>query len=195
VHRIDPRQNLLGAPLQLPRTSAPVGDAAARVGGAKSVWASSTSAVSRLEPSPAFTIPLRRFACCAAIAVGEGAVWATQQFGVLRIDPGGRLLTPIKLPFASSSIAAGLGGVWIVDSDENRIWRIDPRTNAVSTTITVGSHPAAVATGAGSVWVAGTNGVVSRIDPRTNLVVERIPVGHTPRGIAFGYGRVWTTVD
>ena len=45
--------------------------------------------------------------------------------------------------------------------------------------------PAAVAVGAGAVWVANrADGTVSKIDPRTDSVTATIPVGRGPAGIA-----------
>ena len=65
--------------------------------------------------------------------------------------------------------------------------------------IAVGSHPAGIAVGAGSVWVANTDGTVSRIDPAAGQglgrVVRTIAVGGTPSSLAVGAGLVWVTVD
>ena len=74
--------------------------------------------------------------------------------------------------------------------------RIDPSTKAVTTTIPVGRSPAAVAIGAGSVWVANSgDGTVTRIDPRTDKVVATIAVGGSPQAITVAGGRAWVTVD
>ena len=58
--------------------------------------------------------------------------------------------------------------------------------------IEVGTSPAGVAVGEGSVWVTNAgDGTVSRIDPETGDVTEEIPVGTAPSGIAFGDGALW----
>jgi peptide/nickel transport system substrate-binding protein len=66
----------------------------------------------------------------------------------------------------------------------------------VTTTIRVGHSPAAVAIGAGSVWVAnGGDGTVTRIDPRTDRIQATISVGGSPQAITIADGRAWVTVD
>ena len=56
-----------------------------------------------------------------------------------------------------------------------------------------GSFPAALAVGAGFVWVVNAgDGTVARIDPREDVVIgRRIPVGRDPQDIAVGHGSVW----
>lgn len=62
-------------------------------------------------------------------------------------------------------------------------------------TIPVGSGPAGIAIGEGSVWVTNRfDGTVSRINPSTNEVLKEIPVGLDPRGIVVGFGDVWVTL-
>jgi YVTN family beta-propeller protein len=63
-------------------------------------------------------------------------------------------------------------------------------------TIATGRLSSGMATGAGALWVAGSD-EVTRIDPATNSVVAQIPVGATgsgPAGVAFGGGAVWVPV-
>jgi serine/threonine-protein kinase len=70
--------------------------------------------------------------------------------------------------------------------------RIELATRRVTASIPVGTHPAGVAVGEGSVWVTNSgDGTVSRIDPVTNTVTATIEVGRGPEGIAFGEGSVW----
>jgi YVTN family beta-propeller protein len=69
--------------------------------------------------------------------------------------------------------------------------RIDPKTNLVAQTVGVGHGPAAIATGAGAVWVALADaGSVARIDARTNRVTATIRVGHRPQGVVVAGGLV-----
>src|SRR5688572_11965946 len=52
--------------------------------------------------------------------------------------------------------------------------------------------PAAVAVGAGSIWVADASGqTVSRIEATSRSIVDRIPVGGEPASIVWGGGSVW----
>ena len=57
-----------------------------------------------------------------------------------------------------------------------------PRRNAVTGRSSVGGDPAAVAAGAGGVWVAGGAGTVTRVDPDTPRVIERIEVESSAGG-------------
>jgi YVTN family beta-propeller protein len=98
-------------------------------------------------------------------------------------------------------ISAGEDAVWVLGystfSDRAAVFRIDPRTNAITATIPVSSRPWGVAVGEGGVWVAsapdhtGCQGTLSRIDPRTNRVVAKITVGYSPLGVAVGGGSIW----
>jgi YVTN family beta-propeller protein len=60
----------------------------------------------------------------------------------------------------------------------------------------VGDAPAAIAAGAGGIWVANSqDGSVWRLDASTGEVVARIDVGGSPRGIVIlGDGTIWVTV-
>jgi YVTN family beta-propeller protein len=70
------------------------------------------------------------------------------------------------------------------------------RPSPIVATIGTGGFSSGMATGAGALWVAGSD-EVTRIDPSTNSVVATIPVGTTgsgPTGVAFGAGAVWMPV-
>ena len=93
-------------------------------------------------------------------------------------------------------MAVGDGAVWVVDRADNAVVRIDPATNAVTTTIPVGGSPDGIAVGEGAVWVANSaDGTVSRIDPQTNKVVKTITVGGSPQAVTVADGRVWVSVQ
>jgi hypothetical protein len=66
------------------------------------------------------------------------------------------------------------------------------RREAVLEGVTVGSGPIGVATGAGSVWVANTQGgTVSQVDPSALRVVHTFHVGGDPLSIGVADGRVF----
>jgi YVTN family beta-propeller protein len=70
------------------------------------------------------------------------------------------------------------------------------RPSPVVATIGTDGFASAMATGAGALWVAGSD-QVSRIDPATDRVTARVPVGATgsgPAAVAFGAGAVWVPV-
>jgi len=69
---------------------------------------------------------------------------------------------------------------------------LDPVTGQVAASVAVGSAPAGVAAGAGSIWVTnGADGTVTRIDPNGPHVEQILAVGSSPAGVAYGAGAVW----
>jgi YVTN family beta-propeller protein len=61
--------------------------------------------------------------------------------------------------------------------------------------IRVGAGPAALAVGAGSLWVASSaDGTVSRIDPRTDQVTATVSVTGAPTSLTITGSSVWTGV-
>ena len=80
----------------------------------------------------------------------------------------------------------------------NQAVRIDPATYEPVASVAVGTDPAAVVGGGGSVWVASRqDGTVSVVDPDTNRVQVTIPasgsgpVGQGGPGLAFASGSLW----
>jgi YVTN family beta-propeller protein len=80
----------------------------------------------------------------------------------------------------------------------NQAVRIDPATWQTVAAVAVGTDPAAVAGGGGSVWVASRrDGTVTVVDPATNRVQQTIPasgsgpVGQGGPGLAFASGVLW----
>jgi len=168
--------------------------------GAGSIWVANVDdqTVSRIDPSTVSlqrTIPLS--VTPTGLAFGEGSVWAASGVagGVSRIDPGldqpvGTLaITDARGGFGV--VAAGEGSVWAVFSDSQLV-RIDPAGNRFEPAGVVGASPAAIATGAGAVWVASSyDNTVQRVLPKTGTVVHTFTVGRHPSAIAVGEGAVW----
>ena len=89
--------------------------------------------------------------------------------------------------------------VWVSNGPGNTVHRIDPATNQVVATVTVGKQPCSgLAAGFGSIWSpsCGERALV-RVDTETNRVVARIPVGAADKegGVASGGGSVWLVSD
>jgi peptide/nickel transport system substrate-binding protein len=78
----------------------------------------------------------------------------------------------------------------VASPDSGQLLRVDPRTDRVSRAFPVGSSPAGVAVGAGSVWASLPGGTVAQVDPVTGGV-RRIRIGGSPAGIAYADGSVW----
>jgi streptogramin lyase len=91
--------------------------------------------------------------------------------------------------------AAGYGAIWV--TGQGVIYRVDPATAQIVTTITIpgiGIKQSHIATGAGAVWATGRDRGrygVYRIDPRRNRVTDFIRLPPTPVVITVAYGRVW----
>jgi DNA-binding beta-propeller fold protein YncE len=70
------------------------------------------------------------------------------------------------------------------------------RSSPIVATVPTGGFSSAMATGAGALWVVGSDEVI-RIDPATDKVAARIPVratGSGPAAVAVGAGAVWVPV-
>jgi peptide/nickel transport system substrate-binding protein len=75
---------------------------------------------------------------------------------------------------------------------DGTVSRIDPATDAVTSTLPVGNGPGAIAAGLGGIWIASQYaGAIERIDPRTEIVTRTFRVGNQPQGIALAGGLVW----
>jgi DNA-binding SARP family transcriptional activator len=160
------------------------------------VWATTNAAVWRVVPPPRRRSVVIQRGCCGPIAVGSESIWVASDFGIDRIDARvGTHQAHIGLPFRPSGIAIESHGVWLTDALTDRVWRVDPRTNALEVSVQVGDHPSAITVGAGAVWVASGDGTVSRINPETDTVTRTIVLGGAPSGIGYGSGTVWVAVD
>jgi DNA-binding beta-propeller fold protein YncE len=146
---------------------------------------------------------------CGQVAAGNGAVWVSMRTDnvVARVDPKSSKVTAmIPVGQEPDGIAATPGAVWVTNHGGSTggptVSRIDPATNQVVATISVGPPTACcsdhmgVIPGAGSVWVTVPNGnALVRIDTSTNAVTATItstkhedqPCG----GVAASEAAVW----
>jgi YVTN family beta-propeller protein len=69
---------------------------------------------------------------------------------------------------------------------------IDPASNRVVASVSLGSAPTAITTGAGDVWTASaTDGTLARIDPKTATLLQTLAPPAPPGQVAVGSGSVW----
>ncbi len=94
-----------------------------------------------------------------AIALGSDSLWVAN-FGddtVTRVEIPGAGQTPklthIPVGDGPVDVAVGEGAVWVANSLGRSVSRIDPETNEVEATISVGNEPQRVATANGRVWI------------------------------------------
>jgi YVTN family beta-propeller protein len=101
----------------------------------------------------------------------------------------GVLAAAVAIPVFAFGQGGSGGGVVVRG---NAVAVIDPNSNSVVDSVSVGARPGQIASGSGSLWVANLDDkTVSRIDPATRSVVRYLPVGDTPTGLAAGTNAVW----
>jgi hypothetical protein len=121
-----------------------------------------------------------------------------------QLPEAGTVTATIPIDAAVISVTVADNAVWAV-TDDRRLVRVDPATNAIMATIALPDQSEwpedNVAYGHGSVWVpvASPDTVdqpeldgLLRIDPATNKIVARIHIGQSPEGIAITQNAVWT---
>lgn len=168
--------------------------------------------VSRIDPTsntvlsvvplvlPGITLPV-------GITTGFGSVWvslttydaggtAVLPGSVVRLDPttGAVQGSPIVVGRGDDFITASPEAIWVSNYLDGTISRIDPATNQVVATITVGGSPFGMTAGFGSLWVANEgDGKVFRIDPATNQVSATIQTHDNAESVVVGAGAVWVS--
>ena len=202
--RIDP-QSLIAA--RVPSIGAPSG--IALHGGRVYVAAEGPSAASGNVTDYDAATGSRRgsvelLAC--SVAAGAEGIWAAGCPNVQRLsaDDKPKIVANIPISFRHprtaandrnelSSMAAGLGFLWVLgDAADRRVWRVDPKRNAVAGAFSLDFSPADIAAGAGAVWVVDQiNDRLVRLDASSGGVTARIAVGRGARAVAVGAGSVW----
>jgi YVTN family beta-propeller protein len=89
--------------------------------------------------------------------------------------------------------------VWVSNKPKDSISRLDPGTNKVGPTISVGKRPCSGLTaGFGSVWVPNCgDSSVSRVDLKSGAVTATIKttIGNSEGSIVSGAGSIWLMTD
>lgn len=82
-----------------------------------------------------------------------------------------------------------------MNQSEGTVSHVDPATNEVVATISVGLpiDGGDIAAGAGAVWVRGVGMLLMRIDPKTDRVTDVYGPPSGSGGVAVGEGAVWVT--
>ncbi len=157
------------------------------------------------QPGPHLVIAsrthMREGATVLALTTGYGTVWIIGPGVIYRVDPAtAKIVATIPAPGVGqlSGIATGAGAVWAASAGRHPgVYRIDPRTNRVTSFIRLQPTPIAVTVAHGRVWVTVAKegpGMVVRIDPRTNRISgPPIRVGAGPGEIVSSAGTLWVT--
>ena len=131
------------------------------------------------------------------LTVGEGSVWAIISNNELRrySATDGTTEAAVSLPSRSSGVIVAFGSVWVTGTENDELYRIDPKTNQIAGTIELHSDPRSLVAGEESVWINNEgDGTVQRIDGKSGSVVATINTGAIGKGsIAIGGGFVWVS--
>jgi tRNA A-37 threonylcarbamoyl transferase component Bud32/glutamine cyclotransferase len=144
--------------------------------GAGAVWAAQGGTIFRIDPSAARITRSVNFPAgeVAAVTTGGGAIWAVISSSgepvLARIDPRTLHVTKTiawpgnRFGNFAGSVTFGDGAVWWNGADSGTVWRLEPRTGRIVSTIDIAPpwvaagdfEPVGIAAGAGGVWVTVT---------------------------------------
>ena len=137
-----------------------------------------------LPTKPALDPPPRPGLQPAALVPGPRRHWPRLVFAA------GAVLLAAAVTAALALAGGGTGSPRAIAADS--AGSLDLATGQVAASVRVGSGPAGIAAGAGSIWVTnGADGTVSRIDPRGPHVEQTLVVGSSPAGVAYIAGAIW----
>ena len=161
--------------------------------GPNAVWAGSSRAISRIDPTTLLLRP-HESAAWGPMDYGFGSLWVLgrelERLSAATLRP----IATIGLGGGYVDIATGFGSLWIADDEGGAVLRLAPRRGAIVATYGLGGSPFGVAVGANAVWAASDDGTVARIDPATGEV-SAARVGGAPRVVDVGADAVWVSVD
>jgi predicted Ser/Thr protein kinase len=137
--------------------------------GEDAMWATTQSALYRLDPFTARVIGVTEITGSTGLAVADGTVWVVDGFaGTLSAfeESSGGPRDSVELAGSLDGVAAGDGSVWVLDHQAGVVWVVDPETLRVLDTVRVGGDERDIVFGADAVWLAdGADRSVTRIDP------------------------------
>jgi virginiamycin B lyase len=134
---------------------------------------------------------------CSGLAYGWDSVWVPScgAHKLLRLDQTtGKVTAEVQADPANSEggITVGDESIWMVVKPSTLV-RIDPKTNAVVSTLRLPTGTENPTFGDGFVWVSSFgHDQLIKVDPNLNKIVATIPVGPKPRFLTVGGGSVWT---
>jgi hypothetical protein len=136
-----------------------------------------------------------------AIATSPTDVWAVVQGDLIEIDPG-RNEPASRVHYGVGSdydgVAASTDTVWVLNAREGRIVQFDATARKQTASIELPGRPSAVAIGAGSLWIAESNGPqgsLRRLDAESHRITNVAPIGGEPGPIAAEGREVWVATE
>lgn len=173
--------------------------------GAGSVWITGGNrpgyqmGVYRINPHASkvtAVIKLPRYGLPGTVAVAYGSVWVGSDVGggsLYRINPRTNRIAgrPVDLGADIGPIVPAAGALWVTSAG---VSRIDPRTGASASLNAVWSNITDIdASGAGSLWMSGTN-VVDRVDPASGRITSVISLPGVDK-VYFGRNSAWAVTS
>jgi sugar lactone lactonase YvrE len=149
------------------------------------------TAPSEAQPQRVTKIPLPGSGYVYDVAVAEGTVWVTTHAGLYRIDPATSEAENVLPRDYLFRVVPGHGALWISTGADQRVIRINPRSNDVTAEIVLDAGPVTdLAVSENAVWASASSDLL-RIEPATNEVVARLRHRGGFGDVAFGEGTLW----
>ena len=140
------------------------------------------------------------------VAAGGGTAWVATVDSTAVTGVNGRtrsILPSVRPPGSADAVAVGEGSAWVADGRRGVLARIEPGYERAGPPISfprarqrpeqsmrLRAPRAALAAGAGAVWVTNGSDRRTRVDPDTGRMTE-IQAGRPLNGVAVGAGAAW----
>jgi YVTN family beta-propeller protein len=188
---------VVGAPHVVAKVKVPAGTApCAAAAGGKWVWVSEYGQPNLLKIDPRTNKVVGKsavgFGAC-GLAYGAGSMWVedTTSSTVSRVSVTTGKRRAIRVGTTPYDATFAYGSAWTTAYRGDELERIDPAKNRVVNRWKI-TAPIGVVGAFGSVWAAGTNGVI-RVDPGTHAVLATIAIPGGAQWTAASADAVWVT--
>jgi len=169
-----------------------------------SLWVSHAGGVSRINPTTnTVTETVTVGYSSHAVAFDGTSIWVATSTGVAKINPAtNTVIATLDLQDTLGVYAVAFDGtsIWVTGETGNcctsgqtpgRVSKINPTTNTVTATRSVGYRPIGMAFDGTSIWVIDQTGGVYQINATTNIVTAGFGVGGRPYAITFDGTSIW----
>ena len=171
--------------------------------GEGAVWVPDVSAdvIHKFDPASStetLSIPVLMGDSEGSIGVGEGSVWVAEKELLTRFNAAsGEEEAKIALAGEGAGVKVAFGSVWVTSTRKNALYRIDPKTNAVTQTTALKSRPRFITADQDQLWILDQGGFVQAVDGRTGEVTATIATGPMGGGgdIDAGGGFIWLATE
>ena len=159
-------------------------------------WVTVTTAVQHLDPATRAVLASVPLENAYYVGTGDGSVWSASGLDVVRIDPTAATIIATIGVGAGSDVTEVDGdddAIWATVKRANKVFRIDPATNAVVADIAAGEFAHGILVQPDAIWISNAHEEsVTRVDPVTNIPTSIKGPG-SGVGLAEGAGFVWAS--